>query len=154
MRRCAHRFRPAPSSEEIGSVEPAILPSVRLGDQAFDEEIRRALRASHEAWAGMKLKRSGGGLRAYQRGSYLLNHVDRKSARIISSTLCVDRRLDEPWPLRIEDIEGRAYEVDLAPGELLFYEGARLIHGRPWPLKGDYYICLSVHYRPLGLGGH
>ena len=153
VRRRAHRFQPAASREEIRSIERAIPPAVQLQDPAFDEEIRRALQARHEAWSEMKLTPSaGGGIRAFQRGSYVLHHVDRTSTRIISSILCVDHKLDAPWPLRIEDIDGRAHEVDLAPGELLFYEGARLLHGRPWPLRGDYCISMSVHYRPRGLG--
>jgi prolyl 4-hydroxylase len=57
--------------------------------------------------------------------------------------------LEERWPLYVEDIFGEAHQVNLEPGEFLFYEGARLIHGRPWPLKGDYYIGMFVHYRPV-----
>ena len=56
--------------------------------------------------------------------------------------------LDKPWPLYMEDIDGHAYQVDMEPGEFVFYEGARLVHGRPWPLEGDYYIGMFVHYRP------
>jgi len=76
-------------------------------------------------------------------------HVDRPLTHIISSTICVDHRLSSPWPLLIEDIEGNACQIDLEPGELVFYEGARLKHGRPYPLDGDYYAGIFVHYRPL-----
>ncbi|MEM7587716.1 MAG: hypothetical protein AAF560_30290 [Acidobacteriota bacterium] len=160
VRRDAHRFVPAPSRDEVRSVEPAILPVVTPDDAAFDDEIGLALQTRHEAWAGMTLERSaGGGLRAFQRGAYVLSHVDRPadlerpSPRVLSSTACLAAELDEPWPLRIEDIEGRVHDVDLAPGEVVFYEGARLLHGRPWPLRGDYCLCLTLHYRPSGLGG-
>lgn len=68
VRRCVHRFQLAASREEIRSVERAIIPRVHLKDPAFDEEIGRALQASHEAWTGMKLRRSAvGGLQIYQR---------------------------------------------------------------------------------------
>jgi prolyl 4-hydroxylase len=153
VKRCADRFRPAPSSAPVRSVERAIIPVVHLEDRPFVQEIACALQGSHEAWAGMRLRRSAaGGLRAYQRGSYVLVHADRTGDDIISSTLCVHQKLDESWPLRIEAIDGRVHELNLAPGELVFYEGARLVHGRPWPLRGDYYLCLTLHYRPEGLG--
>jgi len=35
------------------------------------------------------------------------------------------------------------------PGEMVFYEGARLRHGRAYPLQGDYYVSIFVHYRPV-----
>lgn len=152
-RRSVERFRPAASREEIRSIEPARIPRVRLHQPSFDTEVESALKADHEAWAEMPLEGVGeGGLWADQRGSYILRHVDRTDPWIISSTLCIDCRLDEPWPVWIEDIGGRVHEIDLAPGELLLYEGARLVHGRPWPLRGDSYLSLSVHYRPVGLG--
>lgn len=88
------------------------------------------------------------GFRAYQRGCYLHNHVDRSDTHVISSTICIDSRLEQPWPLCIEDIYGESHQVNLQPGEFLFYEGARLLHGRPWPLVGDYYVGMFLHYRP------
>ena len=48
----------------------------------------------------------------------------------------------------VEDILGEVHEINLEPGELLLYEGARLVHGRPWPFVGDYYVGLFLHYRP------
>jgi hypothetical protein len=35
---------------------------------------------------------------------------------------------------------------------MLFYEGARLRHGRPYPLQGAYYAGIYLHYRPAGDG--
>jgi prolyl 4-hydroxylase len=31
---------------------------------------------------------------------------------------------------------------------MLFYEGASLRHGRPYPLQGSYYANIYLHYRP------
>jgi hypothetical protein len=31
---------------------------------------------------------------------------------------------------------------------MLFYEGASLRHGRPYPLQGSYYAGIYLHYRP------
>ena len=37
--------------------------------------------------------------------------------------------------------------VMLEPGEMVWYESARLIHGRPQPLEGEYYDNAMVGFR-------
>ncbi len=152
LARHTEHFRPEQRVREIETTEPGVIPVLYHEDHAFNPTVARDLKPAHETWAGMQLEESACyGFRAYQRGSYLHNHVDRTHTHIISSTICVDSRLDEPWPLYLEDIEGRPHNVNLKPGEYVFYEGAKLVHGRPWPLKGDYYIGMFVHYRPVNL---
>jgi hypothetical protein len=56
--------------------------------------------------------------------------------------------VDEPWPHVVEDREGQCHDVYLEPGQMLLYEGAKLPHGRPHPLRGRYYASLFLHYRP------
>jgi prolyl 4-hydroxylase len=51
-------------------------------------------------------------------------------------------------PLQILDHQGKLHEVMIQPGEMVLYESARLIHGRPTPFKGKRYDNLFVHYRP------
>jgi len=149
IQRNAHRYRAESNIAEIQSVEAGVIPCLYYEDPDLNHSVLEALKRAHENWSGMHLEESACyGFRVYQRGTYLHNHVDRTRTHIVSSTICVDYRLDEPWPLYIEDINGTAYQVDMEPGEFLFYEGARLVHGRPWPLKGEYYIGMFVHYRP------
>merc|ERR1719235_1805846 len=76
-------------------------------------------------------------------------HLDRVSTHVISSILHVGRDVDEPWPIVIEGFDGITNEVDLHPGEMLFYESAKCVHGRPRPLKGKWYTSLFMHYRPI-----
>ncbi len=148
-------FRPEHNVREIESVEPGVIPVLFHEDREFNQSIMEALKPVHTTWSGMRLEESACyGFRIYQRGSYLYNHVDRTQTHIISSTICVDHRLEKPWPLYIEDIDGNPYQVDMEPGEFVFYEGARLIHGRPWALDGDYYIGMFVHYRPQDIASH
>ena len=143
-------FRAEGRLDVIKTLNADYIPSLYYEDHEFNRAISKALQPAHEAWSGMSLQESACyGFRVYQRGSYLHKHVDRTQTHIISSTICVDHRLESPWPLYIEDISGKAYQVDMEPGEFVFYEGARLIHGRPWPLKGDYYVGMFVHYRPI-----
>lgn len=149
LRASADQFKPEVSIPEIGTAQPRYIPALFFEDTAFNAAVSDLLKPQHEQWSGMNLVDSACyGFRAYQRGCYLHNHVDRGTTHIISSTLCIDSRLEEPWPLFIEDIYGEAHQINLRPGEFVFYEGARLIHGRPWPLVGDYYVGMFVHYRP------
>ena len=53
--------------------------------------------------------------------------------------------------LFIEDHNQKKHEVFLDPGEVLFYESAKLLHGRPYPLKGKSYANIFCHYKPLNL---
>jgi len=142
-------FRPEPRSDEIGNVDRATIPALLYEDKAFNAQLGADLQARHEAWAGMRLELSYCyGIRVYQRGTFLYNHVDRPT-HVISSAICVDCSLESPWPLHLESIDGAVSQIDLAPGEFVFYEGTRLAHGRPYPLQGDYYAAVFVHYRPV-----
>ena len=150
LAQCVPLFRAEVRIDAIESRRPDVIPALYYEDRAFNDVVARALQPAHEEWCGMRLEKSACyGFRVYQRGAYLHRHVDRTKTHIISATICVDHRLDSRWPLYIEDIHGKPHQVDLEPGELLFYEGARLIHGRPYPLNGDYYAGMFVHYRPL-----
>ena len=107
--------------------------------------------AMHETWSGVPLEPTYAfGLRVYRRGNVLLRHVDRIETHIISGIMHVDRQVDEPWPIHIINNTGHEHAVDLKPGQMLFYESARLAHHRPTPLKGDWYASLFVHFRPVG----
>ena len=118
-------------------------------DKAFNEQLAEDLRPLLQQWSGMTLETSYCyGIRCYQRGTYLYNHADRMP-HIISATICVDHELNSRWPLHIETIQGEVSQVDLEPGECVFYEGTRLAHGRPYPLDGDYYAGLFVHFKPV-----
>lgn len=118
-------------------------------DAEFNRSLLLALKSMHEEWCGFPLIESACyGIRVYQRGAYLFEHTDTPETHIISSTICVGQETDGPWPLCIEDGEGRKHDVVVEPGEMLFYEGARLRHGRPYPLQGAYYAGIYLHYRP------
>ena len=151
LRMCSDRFRAEEPIPYLQNADLQTIPALFFEDREFNAAISRDLQPLHEAWSGKQLTESACyGIRVYQRGTFLYNHVDRTETHIVSSTICVDHRLTRPWPIYIEDIKGEPHQVDLDPGEMLFYEGARLRHGRAYPLNGDYYASIFVHYRPAG----
>ena len=56
--------------------------------------------------------------------------------------------MDEDWPLTLITHQGEKVKIYLKPGDMLIYEGAKVPHGRQFPLNGDYYENLFVHFYP------
>ena len=112
-----------------------------------------ALQPLVEAWANETLEKTDiYGMRVYHDGATLLQHVDREDTHALSLIINVAQSgVREPWPVHIRDHRtDEDHEVFLEPGELLFYESARCMHGRLKPLRGDFFVNLFAHYRPNG----
>lgn len=112
--------------------------------------VLRELQHYAETWAGMPLTPYiAYGFRLYRNESALWMHVDKMQTHIISFILHIDSADDaEPWPIFIEDFQGRTHEVILTPGDILFYESSKCFHGRPRKLNGSWYSSVFVHYYP------
>lgn len=130
-----------------GQTPPGFIPNHDL-----NQRTHRELLPLCEAWSGQKLEPTAVyGLRVYRRGAALLRHVDRVETHIISAILHIDRDEDAaPWPLVIEDHDGVEHSVELQPGQLLFYESAKMPHARPSAFEGRFYCSVFVHFRPVG----
>jgi len=115
-------------------------------------EVLHGLKSIHEEWAGVKLTPSiAYGMRIYKNVSALLMHIDKIDTHVISSIVHVDHEYDDdnrPWPIEIEDHDGNVAAIDLKPGQMLLYESAKCMHGRPKVFYGKYYSSVFVHYRP------
>jgi len=107
-----------------------------------------------QAWAGVPIEQTDMyGLRQYEAGARLLTHVDREATHAVSLIVNVAQgNLTEPWPVEVHDHADRLHEVIMAPGDVVYYESAKCLHGRNRPLKGPnaYYVNLFTHYRPIG----
>ena len=131
-----------------------------------------ALRPLAEEWVGLELEDTDlYGFRKYTMGAKLVKHVDRESTHAISMIINIDQSHDmirpgfddqldgkvvqgdmgqnaekEPWKLEIHDHtteEPNFVEMDV--GDMVFYESARCMHGRPKALQGQYYVNLFAH---------
>ena len=91
------------------------------------------------------------GIREYYHGNVLRMHLDKPNTHIISAILQVHQDLGEEgedWELEVINWDGNREYVVLKSGEMLIYESAKLIHGRPKPLKGNVFANAFLHYRP------
>eukprot|EP01039_Chlorochromonas_danica_P000783 gene783-850_t len=105
-----------------------------------------------EAWVGVPLELTDiYGMRRYEKGARLLTHVDREATHATSLIVNVAQgNIRKPWTIEIYDFNDRLHEIEMNPGDIVFYESARCLHGRMQPLQGDYYVNLFSHYRPVG----
>ena len=61
----------------------------------------------------------------------------------------VDQNVDEPWPLEVYGHDGTATNVTMEPGDMVLYESHSVIHGRPFPMRGNYFANCFIHYEPI-----
>lgn len=115
------------------------------------------LRDLVEAWAGVPVEQTDMyGLRQYETGARLLTHVDRERTHAVSLIVNIAQgNMTEPWPVEVHDHAGRLHEVVMKPGDIVYYESAKCLHGRNRPLTGPnaYYVNLFTHYRPVDENG-
>lgn len=110
------------------------------------------LRRMVEVWTGIELENTDMyGMRQYESGARLLSHVDRESTHAASLIINVAQtNVTKPWTVEVHDHADRLHEVVMTPGDVVYYESAKCLHGRNTPLEGDVYVNLFAHYRPVG----
>jgi hypothetical protein len=87
------------------------------------------------------------GVREYLHGAYLEMHFDRRETHMYSFT-CTHFK-DADWPLRYTDSNGAYVDVEINAGQMLFYEGADYLHGRPSVFQGTSYMNWYMHFKPV-----
>jgi hypothetical protein len=73
---------------------------------------------------------------------------------VINAIIHVANDVDTPWPIEVYGHDGNAQNVTLDVGEMLVYESASVIVGRPFPLTGRYHADIMVSFEPLGYTRH
>lgn len=109
------------------------------------------------------------GVRKYTNGSVLRMHVDTVNTHVVSCStftnktnialpfcnnslrlvINVDQDVEEPWPLLILDHDDNEHNVVMQPGDMVLYESAKLLHGRPTVFVGSHYDNIFAHYKPV-----
>ena len=105
-----------------------------------------------QEWVGVEIEQTDMyGIRQYEAGARLLTHVDRITTHAVSLIVNIAQgNLTQPWTVEVYDHANRLHEVVMEPGDIVYYESAKALHGRNTPLSGGYYANIFTHYRPIG----
>ena len=121
-------------------------------DESLKREVYERLRVLAQEWIENVVELAGTsiyGIRRYTRGAFLMGHLDHLKTHVISAILNIRQRdMEVDWPLQIYDNDGALHEITLRPGEMVWYESARLTHGRVEKLRGASFENIFVHYMP------
>lgn len=102
-----------------------------------------------EKWCGQRLYPAFVyAIRVYKDKTTLQPHRDRVDTHIVSAIINVGQKVVEDGPLILEENYYRSHRVVIEPGDTLFYEGARLAHGRSIALNGKSFANIFCHLRP------
>lgn len=110
------------------------------------------LKSVVQDWVGVEIEQTDlYGIRQYEAGARLLTHVDRITTHAVSLIVNIAQgNLTAPWTVEVYDHASRLHEVKMEPGDIVYYESAKALHGRNSPLAGGFYANLFTHYRPIG----
>lgn len=121
------------------------------------ELLHKSFLPLHEEWSGQQLEPTSlYGIRSYKRGASLVNHTDTIATHHISSIIIVDKDLNcgctrkkepEDWPLHFQSPNGEWHKIYAEPGDMILYESATCLHGRPDMFKGTFYRNFYIHYK-------
>lgn len=115
--------------------------------------IDQVMKPLLENWCNCNLTHTSTfGIRIYANNSMLVNHVDRAATHIISAVLQLDQQgMDKGWPIEVmhNPPKKSRVEVFMQPGDALFYEGSKFLHGRPMRMQGREFANIFLHYKPV-----
>lgn len=86
------------------------------------------------------------GIREYRRGASLKCHVDNGYTHVISTIINIDQ--DKSWPLLVYGHDGKKKNIIMDDrNDLVLYESATVVHGRPEPFIGNSYANIFIHFK-------
>jgi len=133
------------------TTENSKISMMQLSSQLM-EQLKEEIQPLAEKWSDLKLEHTATyGIRRYTNGSWLVAHVDRFKTHVVSAILNIGQSVTKDWDLHILDNGGQHHTVVLQPGDMVWYESARLLHGRPELFVGEYFDNLFIHYKPSHL---
>lgn len=123
--------------------------SLKLSGDTIRSKIYDGVKDILREWTGVELSPTSlYGVRIYTDGAILAPHVDRNPL-VISAIINVAQSVQEGWPLEVIGHNGKAYNITMEVGDIILYESHSVIHGRPFPLKGEYYANVFCHFEPV-----
>ncbi|MEW6995131.1 prolyl hydroxylase family protein [Colwelliaceae bacterium MEBiC 14330] len=126
----------------------ALVSDITPLNENLAQEIQQGLQPLVEAWFGHYLKLSKiEDIKNYKNAAVIQQQREDSNTSIVTAIINIDQSVNKPWPLVIYDHNYRKHEILLTPGDICFYEAAKLSHGRPEALDGVNFSQLRVHYQ-------
>lgn len=126
-------------------------------DKVFDAKVEygdRYIKPILEKWSGIELEQTSFyGIREYNNGILLKEHIDRIDTHVISATISL-KKLDKaqsdayPWPIQVIGWDGKHVRYEHNENTTVLYESARLAHGRPYPNYSGRHLGCFIHFKP------
>lgn len=69
---------------------------------------------------------------------------------MISAIINVAQDVTEDWILEVIAHDGIAVNITMEPGDMVLYESHSILHGRPYPLNGNFFANCFLHFEPIG----
>ena len=131
-----------------GDRAPILIPE----HQKTIQDIGGAMLPIVQEFAGTDLLFTiGYGPRVYQHGHVLMGHVDKYPTHTFG--VSIPLFADKQWDFHLMDLSVKSdhtvHTVTLNVGDLIVYEGVRVLHGRMEPYRGDHYCNIYFHYQPV-----
>ncbi len=131
--------------------KPLLNTSMPLTEN-LTQEIQQTVQPLVEAWFGHYLKLTQlSGIKSYFNGTVIAPRRQKSHKSVVCVVINVLQVESQPWPLIIDDHNYRSHQLLLKPGDMVFYESAKLKHGRPDAFNGAQYanIYLDYHLPPV-----
>ena len=125
--------------------DPNIYP---LGDhEKFFYWVANSLKPIFDNWCKVSIDFSYMyGIHSYKNMENLPLHREHLQTHHISAQIVIDK--DKDWPFEIYNHANKSHIIKSNNiGDMILYEGAKLLHGRPLPFDGTHYDILYVHYK-------
>lgn len=119
-------------------------------DSLLQNEVLQTLNPMLEEWSGESLENLVDcHIDSYQESASTDIQLNSHQNQVISAIINIDQDESCYWPLHIYDHYSRLHKILLKPGDVIFYESARVAHGYPEALSGKYYVSFVVHTVPI-----
>ena len=119
-------------------------------DLQLKSDLEKYILQQLQEWTGLDnlIHSATYGIREYKRGAVLKVHCDRYDTHVISAIINITHKSDKPWPLTVWDYNDNKHDVYLDDKiNLVLYESIALMHGRPYPFKGDSFVNIFLHFK-------
>lgn len=136
----------APPDENIKLIDSNQKKSKGLYGMLTGESLTVLLTGLYSSITGKNLVPSYSYVRKYFKGNNLGQHIDRPACQY-SATIMIDSDRNEQWPIYVVNPNtNEKHEFFQSPGDILFYKGEDVPHGRDYLDTHEWSSHIFMHW--------